>query len=48
VRYPDDEDEDQDQQDSTFLDVEDNRGRADIVSKITEDYQMEMLDKSLT
>jgi hypothetical protein len=42
ARDPDDEDED----DSTLPETEDNRGRDDILSKITEDDQKEMLQQN--
>jgi hypothetical protein len=44
ARYPDDEHEDEDADDSTLPQGEDNRGRDDILSKITEDDQKEMLE----
>jgi len=45
ARDPDDEDEDEDEDDSTLPEGEDNRGRDDILSKITEDDQKEMLEQ---
>jgi hypothetical protein len=42
TRDPDDEDDD----DSTLPETEDNRGRDDILSKITEDNQKEMLEQN--
>jgi len=42
----DPEDEDQDEDDSTLPEGEDNRGRDDILSKITEDDQKEMLKQN--
>jgi len=44
ARDPDDEDKDED--DSTLPEGEDNRGRDDILSKITEDDQKEMLEQN--
>jgi len=44
ARNPDDEDEDEDEDDSTLPEGEDNRGRDDILLKITEDDQKEMLE----
>jgi len=44
ARDPEDEDEDED--DSTLPEGEDNRGRDDILSKITEDDQREMLEQN--
>ena len=44
ARDPEDEDEDED--DSTLPEAEDNRGRDDILSKITEDDQKEMLEQN--
>jgi len=43
---PDDEDEDEDEYDSTLPEGEDDRGRGDILSKITEDDQKEMLEQN--
>jgi hypothetical protein len=40
------EDEDEDEDDSTVPEGEDNRGRDDILSKITEDDQKEMLEQN--
>jgi hypothetical protein len=40
------DDEDGDEDDSTVPGGEDNRGRDDILSKITEDDQMEMLEQN--
>jgi hypothetical protein len=45
-RDPDDENEDEDQDDSTLPEGDDNRGREDILSKITEDDQKEMLEQT--
>jgi len=44
ARDPDDEEEDEDN--STLAEGEDNRGRDDILSKITEDNQKEMLEQN--
>jgi len=44
ARDPDDEDEDE--ADSTLPETEDNRGRDDILSKITKDDQKEMLQQN--
>jgi len=44
ARDPDDEDEDEDEDDSTSPEGEDNRGRDDILSKITEDDQKQMVE----
>jgi hypothetical protein len=44
ARDPDDEDKDKD--DSTLLETADNRGQDDILSKITEDDQKEMLQQN--
>jgi len=46
ARDPDDKDEDEDEDDSTLPEGEDNRGRDDILSKITEDDQKEMLEQN--
>jgi hypothetical protein len=43
---PDNEDEDEDEADSTLPQSEVNRGRDDILSKITEDDQKEMLEQN--
>jgi len=43
ARDPDDEDKDKDKDDSTLPEGEENRGREDILSKIAEDDQQEML-----
>jgi hypothetical protein len=42
----DPEDKDKDKDDSTLPEGEDNRGRDDILSKITEDDQKEMLEQN--
>jgi hypothetical protein len=44
ARDPEDEDEDED--DSTLTEREDNQGKDDILSKITEDDQKEMLEQN--
>ena len=46
ARDPEDEDEDDDEDDSTLPEPEDNRGRDDILSKITKDDQKEMLQQN--
>jgi hypothetical protein len=46
ARVSDDSDEDQDEDDSTLLEGEDNRGRDDILSKMTDDNQQEMLEQN--
>jgi len=46
ARDPDDEDEDEVEDDSTLPEGEDNRGRDDILSKITEDDQKKMLEQN--
>jgi len=46
ARDPDDEDEDEDEDDSTLPEGEDNGGREDILSKITEDDPKEMLEQN--
>jgi len=46
ARDPDNEDEDEEEDDSTLPEGEDNRGRDDILSKITEDDQREMLEQN--
>jgi hypothetical protein len=43
---PDNEDEDEDEDDSTLPQSEVNRGRDDILTKITEDDQLEMLEQN--
>jgi len=43
---PDEEDDDEDEDDSTFPERENNSGRDDILSKITEDDQKEMLNQN--
>jgi len=43
---PDDDDEDEDEHDPTLSEGEDNRGRDDILSKITKDNQKEMLEQN--
>jgi len=42
---PDDQDKEEVQDDSTLPDGKDNRGRDDILSKITEDNEKEMLEQ---
>jgi hypothetical protein len=44
ARNPDDEDADEDEDHSTLPEGEDNRGRDDILSKITKDDKKEMLE----
>jgi len=46
ARNPDDEDEDEDEDDSTLPEAMDNQGRDDILSKISEDDQKEMLEQN--
>jgi hypothetical protein len=43
---PDDEDEDKDKDDSTLPEGEDNQGRENTLSKITEDDQKEMIQQN--
>jgi len=43
---PDDQEEDEEEDDSTFPEGANNRGRDDILSKITEDNQMDMLEQN--
>jgi len=46
ARDPHDEDEDEDEDDSTLPEGEDNRGRDNILSKITIDDEKEMLEQN--
>jgi len=46
ARDLDDEDEDEDEDDSTLPEGEDNQGRDNILSKITEDDQKELLEQN--
>jgi hypothetical protein len=46
ARHPHNEDEDEDKDDSTLPEGENNRDRDDILAKITEDDQKEMLEQN--